>query len=437
MRLRRGRGGPHGGAGVVSLMLGAVADDFTGATDLANTLVCEGMSVVQTVGVPDRDAPVDAANAVVVALKSRTSPAEEAVAQSLDAVRWLRDRGAGQIVFKYCSTFDSTAHGNIGPVADALLHALASDFALVCPAFPANGRTVYMGTLFVGEVPLAESSMRDHPLTPMRDSSLIRLMEAQSRHRAGLIPLAAVRAGPAAIRSRIQALKEQGVRYGVVDALTEEDLRAIGAACPAHVLVTGGSGVALGLPANFHPPGRALRNPAPAAPEVSGRGLVIAGSCSAATRAQIDHARSRWPARKLDIDRLAAEADEVGEAVGWALAQAPETPVLVYGSADPAEVRLTQERYGAERAGALMEAALARVAESLHAHGFARIVVAGGETAGAVTRALGIRALRIGPQIAPGVPWTEALGGAPLALALKSGNFGGETFFEDAFAMIR
>lgn len=418
----------------MTLMLGAVADDFTGATDLANTLVSEGMSVVQTVGVPDRDAIVRSASAVVIALKSRTAPAEEAVAQSLDAVRWLRANGARQIMFKYCSTFDSTARGNIGPVADALLNELAAAFAIVCPAFPANGRTVYMGSLFVGEMPLAESSMKDHPLTPMRDSNLVRLMEAQSRHRAGLVPLAVVRQGPNAIRSRIEALKQQGVRYGVADALSDDDLRAVGAAAADHALVTGGSGVALGLPASFGPPGGETK---PEMPNLPGRRLVLAGSCSAATRGQIEHAGSLWPARKVNIGRLAEGADEVDDLVGWAVGRSPDRPVVIYGSADPQEVRLTQERYGVERAGTLMENALAQIAVCLRARSFDQIVVAGGETSGAITQALGVRMLRIGPQIAPGVPWTWTLGEERLALALKSGNFGDRTFFEDAFAMRR
>ncbi len=416
----------------MTLLLGAVADDFTGATDLASTLVSEGMSVVQTIGVPDRDAEFGSANAIVIALKSRTSPAGDAVAQSLEATRWLQANGARQIVFKYCSTFDSTATGNIGPVADALLNELSARFAIVCPAFPANGRTVYMGTLFVGEVPLAESSMKDHPLTPMRDSSLIRLLEAQSRHHAGLIPLSVVREGPDAIRARIEALKDRGVRYGVADALSEDDLRAIGAAAADHALVTGGSGIALGLPGNF---GLSTARRDTDMPDLPGRRLVLAGSCSAATRRQIEHARSLWPARKVDVDRLADNADEVEEVVAWAVAQASDAPVVIYGSADPEEVRQTQERHGVERAGALMEAALAEIALRLRRQEFDQIVVAGGETSGAVTGALGIRMLHIGPEIAPGVPWTWTLGEGRLGLALKSGNFGGRTFFEDAFAM--
>ncbi|MEM9782915.1 MAG: 3-oxo-tetronate kinase [Pseudomonadota bacterium] len=420
----------------MALALGAIADDFTGATDLANTLVGEGMSVVQVIGVPGPETQIGDADAVVVALKSRTAPVAEAAAQSLAALAWLRARGAGQIVFKYCSTFDSTPQGNIGPVADALLGALGGDFAIVCPAFPANGRTIYKGVLFVGDVPLAESSMRDHPLTPMRDSSLIRLMEAQSAHRAGLIPLETVHAGAEAICERIDALRREGVTYGIADALSDGDLRRIGEALAGAALITGGSGIAMGLPANLRKAGILAATVAPPPPEVDGRCLVLAGSCSTATRAQIAYAEQRWPSRRIDLDAVAAGVDEVAATVGWALAQDAATPVLIYGSADPDAVAASQARYGADKAGAMMEETLAAIAVALCAERFDRLVVAGGETSGAVVGALGITALRIGPEIAPGVPWTQASGAAPLALALKSGNFGAESFFEDAFAML-
>ena len=241
----------------MTLVLGTIADDFTGATDLANTLVGEGMRVVQAIGVPGPNIDLSDADAVVVALKSRTAPTAAAVAQSRDAYAWLTERGARQVLFMYCSTFDSTADGNIGPVADALLDAAGTDFALVCPAFPAAGRTIYKGLLFVGDLPLAASSMKDHPLTPMRDSKLVRLMEAQSAHRAGLIPLEVVRQGPDAVAARIEALRSDGIRYGVADAVSDEDLRRLAPAVAGHRIVTGGSGIALGLPGNlgFEPDG--------------------------------------------------------------------------------------------------------------------------------------------------------------------------------------
>ncbi len=420
----------------MNIVLGAIADDFTGATDLAGTWVKEGVKTVQTVGVPDAGTDIGDAEAVVVALKSRTAPVAEAVDRSLEALQWLREAGARQIVFKYCSTFDSTEEGNIGPVADALADALGAEFALVCPAFPTNGRTIYRGYLHVGDMLLAESPMKDHPLTPMRDSSLVRLMAAQSQARVGLVPLQVVSAGVEAIRSRISALKADGVRYGVIDAVADADLRVIGEAAADHRLVTGGSGIGMGLPENFRKSGLLSAGSGPALPETAGREVVLAGSCSAATRAQIAAVEDIWPARKLDPDGLAAGPGEVGDAIAWALDQPADAPVLVYASAGPEEVSAVQARYGVERAGRMIESAFERIAAALAENGFSRIVVAGGETAGAVVSALGATALRIGPEIAPGVPWTETVGGRPLAVALKSGNFGRETFFADAFGML-
>ncbi len=420
----------------MNMILGAIADDFTGATDLANTWVKEGVKVVQIIGVPKPDTDIGDAEAVVVALKSRTAPVDDAVRQSLDALAWLRAAGAQQIVFKICSTFDSTAQGNIGPVADALTDALAAPIALICPAFPENGRTVYKGYLFVGDVLLSESPMRDHPLTPMRDANLARLMGAQSRYETGLVSLQEVRGGAESVRLRAEAVKRDGRRYAIADAVSDDDLRCIGDAAKGHSLVIGGSGVGMGLPANFRQSGMLSAGVVPTLPAVTGRDLVIAGSCSTATRSQIAAVEPHWPTRKLDPDGLAAGPGEVDAALAWASSQAPDKPVLIYASADPQEVSEVQTRYGVERAGQMIEAALSTIADTLSQRGFSRIVVAGGETSGAVVSALGISGLRIGPEIAPGVPWTECLGGRPLALALKSGNFGTERFFAEAFAML-
>ena len=421
----------------MSVVLGAIADDFTGATDLANTWVKEGVRVCQVIGVPDHNTDIGPAEAVVVALKSRTSPVAEAVDQSVSALRWLHQAGARQIVFKYCSTFDSTADGNIGPVADALMAEAGAAFALICPAFPENGRTIYQGLLFVGDLLLSESSMKDHPLTPMRDASLMRLMAAQSEHGVGLIPLQVVRVGADAIRARITRLKAEGVRYGVVDAIADDDLRTIGRAAWDHALVTGGSGVGMGLPDNFRKSGVLSAGVSPVAPTIAGRELVLAGSCSAATRGQIAAVTHRWPIRKLDPDKLAAGPEEIEDVLDWAIGQPAETPLLIYASADPDEVAAVQARHGVAKAGHMIEGAFGRIASTLSSGGFTRLVVAGGETAGAVVSALGIRVLRIGPEIAPGVPWTESLGDQKLALALKSGNFGSESFFADAFDMLQ
>ena len=418
------------------VLLGAIADDFTGATDLANTLVQRGMRAVQTIGVPAAGLDLGDAEAVVVALKTRTAPADEAVAAALAALGWLGERGARQVFFKYCSTFDSTAEGNIGPVADALMDALGTDFAIVCPAFPANGRSVYQGHLFVGDQLLSDSSMKDHPLTPMRESSLLRLMGAQTRRRVGLVPHGIVAAGVGRTAAAFDALREAGSSYGVVDALTERDLETIGAAVASHRLVTGGSGVAMGLPENFRAAGLLGAAARPAVPDIRGRAVVLAGSCSRATRGQIARAQQAWPHRKLDAHRIAAGGPVVEEVLDWASAQPETAPVLVYGSADPDEVAAVQAEYGRARAGAMIEQALGRIAQGLVAQGARRLVVAGGETAGAVVSALGVRGLGIGAEIDPGVPWTRTLDDPPLALALKSGNFGAEDFFIKALEML-
>ncbi len=417
------------------IVLGAIADDFTGATDLANTLVGEGMRVVQVIGVPGPEATSGDADAVVVALKSRTAPVEEAVAESLTALKWLKSEGAEQILFKYCSTFDSTPRGNIGPVADALREAMGCEITLICPAFPKNGRTIYNGVLFAGELPLAESSMKDHPLTPMRDSNLMRLIEAQSSGKAGLIPAPIVQQGVEAIRAKLAALTADGISYAVIDALDEADLRTIGKAAADHKLITGGSGIALGLPDNFRARGKITLGQNITFSATEGRALILAGSCSAATRAQLAQVKAKWPHAKVDIDRVAAGEDMVTELAEWAKVQPADSPVVIYGSADPKEVAAIQKRYGVAASGQMMEDALSALALHLAEAGFHRLVVAGGETSGAVVSALEIKTLEIGPEIAPGVPWTQALD-RPLTLALKSGNFGQPSFFEDALKVL-
>ena len=421
-----------------SLLLGAIADDFTGATDLASMLVRAGMRTVQTIGVPKRADVVAGADAVVVALKSRTIPAREAVSQSLAALDWLRSQLVGQVYFKYCSTFDSTDEGNIGPVADALMDALGVKFTIACPAFPANRRTIYLGNLFVGDVPLAESSMRDHPLTPMLDSNLVRVLARQTKRRVGLVPWPVVQHGANAIRAAFAKLAAEDVSYAIVDAIDDEDLLDIGAACADLTLVTAGSGIALGLPQNFRDIGRLRdRDDAAQLPRIDGASAVLAGSCSAATRAQVaTFARSHTavPLDPLSDGSADAIAARALQAVDAALAQ--RRPVLVYSTAEPERVADIQQRLGRERAAELIESSFGRLAKALVERGVRRFVVAGGETSGAVVQALGVEALAIGPMIDPGVPWTTSIGDPPLALALKSGNFGGDDFFEKALRML-
>jgi uncharacterized protein YgbK (DUF1537 family) len=422
----------------MTVLLGSIADDFTGATDLCNTLVRQGMRTVQLIGVPDHGTPVPEAEAVVVALKSRTIPAAEAVAQSLAALDWLRRAGARQILFKYCSTFDSTDAGNIGPVADALLDALGADLTIFCPAFPENGRTIYKGYLFVGDGLLSESGMRDHPLTPMRDPSLVRVLSRQTKHRVGLVQQPAVARGAAAIGAELVRLRREGIRHAVVDAIRDDDLVAIGAACADLALITGGSGIALGLPENFRRAGllSADAGAADALPRAGGLAAVISGSCSEATLAQVEAMRARRPVLDLDPIEIAAGADLVARALDWAAPLLADGPVLVSASARPERVRAIQEKLGRERAGKFVETTLAAIARGLVERGVRRLVVAGGETSGAVVQSLGVKGLRIGPQIDPGVPWTLSLGTPPVALALKSGNFGGRDFFLRAFEVL-
>ncbi len=417
------------------MILGVIADDFTGATDVASMLVRSGMRTVQVIGVPDGEAAPEA-DAVVVALKSRTMPAAQAVQESLAALRWLRDGGARQCYFKYCSTFDSTPAGNIGPVAEALLDALGAELAIACPAFPENGRTVFRGHLFVGDALLSDSGMRDHPLTPMTDASLVRVLQAQSRGRVGLLRHDTVARGAAAVRERLDALRAEGVRLAVADAVADADLRTLAEACADMPLVTAGSGVALGLPDAYAARGW-LRPDAQAArlDPAGGHGAVVSGSCSQATNAQVKHWLDNGrPAFRVDARALAGGEPVAAQALDFARARLPGGPVLVYATAAADEVKAVQSALGAEHAGALVETCLAQVAASLVAgEGVRRLVVAGGETAGAVVQALGVRRLRIGAAIDPGVPWTQAEG-RPLLLALKSGNFGGTDFFARALA---
>jgi uncharacterized protein YgbK (DUF1537 family) len=420
------------------MLLGCIADDFTGATDLASMLVKHGMRTVQRFGVPRDDEAALDADAVVVALKSRTAPARQAVAESLAALAWLRRAGCRQVFFKYCSTFDSTEAGNIGPVADALLAALGAGFALACPAFPLNARSVYQGYLFVGGVLLNESGMENHPLTPMRDANLVRVLSRQTDGTVGLVPYAVVEQGASAIRDAMTAMAEEGRRFAIVDAVNDSHLLAIGAAAASHALITGGSGVAMGLPENFRRAGLLPERADPGAlPAVAGAAAVLAGSCSRATLGQLGFAREHVPVFELDPLAVPDAARLAAGAIDWASGRLGATPIVIAASAPPDKVAAVQQLLGRDAAGALIEDAMARIAVALVAGGVRRLVVAGGETAGAVVSQLGVRSLRIGAEIDPGVPWTYAEGGdAPLLLALKSGNFGARDFFLKAFAVL-
>ncbi|MDQ0611392.1 uncharacterized protein YgbK (DUF1537 family) [Variovorax sp. W1I1] len=419
------------------LLLGCIADDFTGATDLANNLVRAGMRVVQAIGVPAT--PLDAeVDAVVVALKSRTIAPAEAIAQSLDALRWLQAQGARQIYFKYCSTFDSTPQGNIGPVTEALMDALNCDFTIATPAFPDNKRTVFKGYLFAGDVLLNESGMRNHPLTPMTDANLVRVLQAQCTRKVGLIDHTVVARGDAAITERIAQLKGEGVSIAIVDAVSNDDLLRLGPALAKMPLVTAGSGVAIGLPANF---GLSPSSQASALPPAGGLRAVVSGSCSLATNRQVlDFIQRGGAALAVDPLRIAAGVDVAAEALAWAAPLVARQPVLVYSTAEAGAVKSVQGKLGVEEAGAMVERTIAAIARGLVDKGVRQLVVAGGETSGACVQALGIAQMQIGPQIDPGVPWcharAEAAEGAGVHIALKSGNFGGDDFFTKAFTVL-
>jgi uncharacterized protein YgbK (DUF1537 family) len=419
-------------------LLGVIADDFTGATDIASMLARGGLRTLMVIGVPT--GPLPQADAIVVALKSRTAPVAQAVEQSLLALRALQSAHAHRFIFKVCSTFDSTAEGNIGPVADALMDELDTDLALVCPAFPENGRTVFRGHLFVGDQLLSDSGMRSHPLTPMTDANLVRVLQAQSRRRVGLLRHDTVAAGATAVRSRIAELLAEGVGLVIADAIDDQALRVLGDVGADWPLLVAGSGLALGLPAAYAE--RGWVTPAAGADRldpVPGPAAIVSGSCSQATRGQV----ARWreagaAARAIDCRALCQSADAadavVDAALAWARETLPHRPLLIHAGVEPAPLAALQAEFGVDRAGAAVEQALARIAVGLVDAGVTRLVVAGGETSGAVVQALGVQTLRIGAAICPGVPWTQCAD-RPLWLALKSGNFGGPDFFAQALAL--
>jgi 3-dehydrotetronate 4-kinase len=422
---------------MTSSVLGCIADDFTGATDLANNLVRGGMRVVLTVDVPQQDDRIDA-DAVVVALKSRTVSASAAVEASLRACRWLRKQGVKQIYFKVCSTFDSTPAGNIGPVMEALMDELQCDFSIATPAFPETGRTVVHGHLFVGGTLLSESGMRHHPLTPMTDANLVRVLQAQldpgKGRKVGLIDDRAVAQSAEVIRRRMDELKAEGIAIAIVDALNDEDLDRVGEAVTDLPLLTASSGLGDKLPRNwgFSPSNRVSLPPA------HGHKAILAGSCSVATNTQVQgFIREGGSAYALQPIRLAADIEmQVARVLAWADAcwrSEADMPVLVYSTAEPDQVRAAHAQLGAARCGAIVEQAMSTLARAFVQRGVGILVVAGGETAGTCVQALDVRQMQIGPQIDPGVPWCYADG---LHLALKSGNFGSPDFFNKAFAFV-
>jgi 3-dehydrotetronate 4-kinase len=415
------------------MLLGCIADDFTGASDLANTLTRGGMATIQFVGTPTSNAPA-ACEAGVVALKIRSTQSADAVAQSLDALSWLRRQGCNQYMYKYCSTFDSTPDGNIGPVCEALAEALDVPVAIVCPAFPTTGRTLFMGHLFVNDKQLCESGMEKHPLNPMTDSDIRRWLRRQTRSDVGLTPYCVVRDGAASIRTSLEAEAAAGRRLVVVDAVVDDDLREIGKAVAGHKFVTGGSGIAIGLPDNFRNAGL-LGNSASCINPISGPGVVLSGSCSTASVGQVAAYVADHPGYKIDADELVGGKATVMDAFRFVMAHLGANPI-VYSTVEPLAVAKAQRRHGSEHLAKAIETFFGDLAKHLASAGVCRIVVGGGETSGAIVTALGVESFRIGREIDPGVPVLEAGGHKPMLLALKSGNFGAVNFYAKALQIM-
>jgi 3-dehydrotetronate 4-kinase len=423
------------------LALGCIADDYTGASDLANTLTRCGLRTVQTIGVPRADLTLPEVDAVVVSLKSRSIEAGLAVARSREADKWLRGRGAAHVLFKICSTFDSTDAGNIGAVMDALRSDSGDAIVLVTPAFPETGRTVYQGNLFVGSVPLNESPLKDHPLNPMRDSNLVRVLARQSKTAVGLVELASVSRGPDAVRQRLVELSGKAIGAAIADAVFDRDLETIGAVAIEQRLSVGASGLGLGLARALVASNRVKPSAPNASSEtpVGGPAACLAGSCSQATLQQIANAESEMPVLHLDPEQIVAGKAEAQRALGWAKERLGDTPFLIASSSNPDQVAALQSRHGRDAAGHAIEQAMADIAEGLVQSGVRRLVVAGGETSGAVVDRLRIPGFLVGAEIAAGVPVLRAVGAkeGEMLLALKSGNFGGPQFFSDALKLMR
>ena len=419
------------------ITLGCIADDFTGATDLANMLVKGGLKTIQLLGNPTKEDVVPSVDAVIIALKTRTIPVEEAIEQSLQALNWLKNAGAKQFFFKYCSTFDSTDKGNIGPVIDALMEALETQFTIACPAFPETERTIFKGHLFVGDKLLSDSPMKDHPLTPMTDSNLVSILSRQTSQKVGLVEYKDILAGPYAIRKAFDQLQKEDVAIAVTDVLNDEHLYFLGEAVKDFKLITGGSGIALGLPSQFKSRNNHQEETrAHSLPKVLGKELVLSGSCSEMTLAQVDEFSKKYSTLKLNPIELAENNSALANAVDWVIQAKGEEPILVYASAPPDAVKQAQKKLGRDLASSTVENALAKIALAAVQDGFRRIVVAGGETAGAVMSNLGIKGIMIGEQIDPGVPTTVSIGDPSIGLVLKSGNFGSADFFEKAFKVM-
>lgn len=413
-------------------MLGVIADDFTGASDIASFLEENGFRTVQMNGVPQQEI-TEKVDAIVISLKSRSNPPEEAVSQSLEALTWLQKQGATQFYFKYCSTFDSTAKGNIGPVTDTLMQALGAKLTVIVPALPVNGRTVFNGYLFVGEQLLNESGMQNHPITPMRDANLLRLMENQAQGRAALINYSVIKQGKEKIQQALFQLQQQGYRYVVMDSINDQHLDYIAAAVSELKLLTGGSGLA-GALAKYH---NHTKKPHSALVPERGRSVILSGSCSLMTNKQVIDYQKKAQSKYLNVAQAINNPNYAEELAQWVLQHLEQQYApLIYATVPPTKLAEIQQQFGAKQASQAIENTFGKLAVKLIQNGITNLIVAGGETSSIVVQTLGINGFTIGKKIAAGVPWLKVLD-RPLFLALKSGNFGNEHFFSYAQEMLK
>lgn len=420
----------------MTTFLGCIADDFTGATDLASMLARSGVNVSLRIGVP-LSTPENTAEIEVIALKTRSISASKAIEESLSALKWLKEAGAKKYFFKYCSTFDSTAEGNIGPVSEALMNELKVDQTIYCPAFPENGRSIYMGNLFVGQKLLSESSMKDHPLTPMNDSNLMRLLSAQVSRRVGLADRIVVNSGVNSLKEKLISLKENDVPHVIVDAVADTDLDTIASACQDMDFITGGSALAMPLAEFYKASGKISANDNSFMNKKLNTGsIILSGSCSEMTIIQVKNFIQRGAAA-FQLDPIDLAENGVKKVLDWLSSQDFTKNIIIYATSDPDTVKKVQDELGVDMAGKIVEQGLSECAIAARELGIKNFIIAGGETSGAITKALNVRQLDIGIEIAPGVPWTfSGKRNNQIALSLKSGNFGSEEFFTEALSKL-
>ena len=430
--------------------IGCIADDYTGGTDVAAGLRRAGLRVALVFGVPTSSQALPPCDAAVVAMKFRTAPVEKASTDVAAAYDWLTSQGFERFYYKYCSTFDSTPEGNIGPITDLLLQLTGMQTAVICPSSPVHGRTVYHGHLFVGDRLLSESPLRSHPLTPMTDPDLVRFLARQTAGRVGLVRWADVATGPSAVREAVDLLARSGVRHVVTDAISAGDLRTVASAAQDRSLLTGGVGLAEAWAELVHDrrddgpdtpegdtssaPSATLDRRGTAVEEASeGDTLVLAGSCSAASLEQVAEAKEAFPSHRLDPVRTPDPGQMLQEALAWLQAQPSGQPRLIYASATRAEREAAIAAMG-PRTAEHVERVLGALAVHAAAEGTRRFVVAGGETSGAVVSALGIQQVLVEDELEVGVPWCTTEGRSPMRLLLKSGNFGSRRLLVEAAA---